>query len=190
MSLQEAYQLAHSAECRLRISTDRPDRNLRVVVGHLLHYESLRLRIVEIEHDISKNERARVARSQGAGQPKSATQRPSSPPEQADGEVTDSDDEDMTDSDHDDELELTRFDTNVPQLVEDDDDDFGNPEDPEPEDVEQALAGVGDDELAQSIENVRNCQCHHRTKSPKIEHVWALPKQDKPGVVRAIAQVA
>ncbi|KAI7319533.1 hypothetical protein KC315_g9709 [Hortaea werneckii] len=64
MSLREAYSLAHSAQCRLNIEASRPDRNLRFVVGHLMHYESLRLRIVEIEHDISRDQRAKAVQFQ------------------------------------------------------------------------------------------------------------------------------
>lgn len=67
MSLKEAYTMAHSAKCRLHMEADRPERNLRFVVGHLMHYESLRLRIVEIEHDISKNERAKAVAFKGTG---------------------------------------------------------------------------------------------------------------------------
>ena len=67
MSLKEAYTLAHTAQCRLNMEASRPDRNLRFVVGHLMHYESLRLRIVEIEHDISSSERARAVQFRGTG---------------------------------------------------------------------------------------------------------------------------
>ncbi|KAK3718649.1 hypothetical protein LTR37_004866 [Vermiconidia calcicola] len=67
MSLKEAYSLAHSAECRLSMEANRPERNLRFVVGHLMHYESLRLRIVEIEHDISKSSRAQSVAFKGTG---------------------------------------------------------------------------------------------------------------------------
>jgi hypothetical protein len=67
MSLKEAYSLAHSAQCRLSMEANRPERNLRFVVGHLMHYESLRLRIVEIEHDISKSERAKNVAFKGTG---------------------------------------------------------------------------------------------------------------------------
>ncbi|KAI7153147.1 hypothetical protein KC349_g8558 [Hortaea werneckii] len=75
MSLKEAYSLAHSAQCRLNIEASRPDRNLRFVVGHLMHYESLRLRIVEIEHDISRDQRAKAVQFQermSAGQQKAS----------------------------------------------------------------------------------------------------------------------
>ncbi|KAK0289049.1 hypothetical protein LTR35_000424 [Friedmanniomyces endolithicus] len=67
MSLKEAYTLAHSAQCRLQLAASRPDRNLRFVVGHLMHYENLRLRIVQIEHDISRSERASAVAFQGTG---------------------------------------------------------------------------------------------------------------------------
>ncbi|TKA47445.1 hypothetical protein B0A54_01816 [Friedmanniomyces endolithicus] len=67
MSLKEAYTLAHSAQCRLQLAASRPDRNLRFVVGHLMHYENLRLRIVQIEHDISRSERASAVAFRGTG---------------------------------------------------------------------------------------------------------------------------
>lgn len=60
MSLNEAYSMAHTAQCRLNIEANRPDRNLRFVVGHLMHYESLRLRIEAIEQDMSPVERRRA----------------------------------------------------------------------------------------------------------------------------------
>ena len=59
--------MAHSAQCRLHMAASEPDRNLRFVVGHLMHYENLRLRIVEIVHDISKSERAKAVQFQGTG---------------------------------------------------------------------------------------------------------------------------
>jgi hypothetical protein len=68
MSLPEVYRLAHTAECRLQMAAGAKERDLRFVVGHLMHYESLRLRIVEIEHDISKSDRARAVQFQGTGE--------------------------------------------------------------------------------------------------------------------------
>ena len=44
-----------------------PDRNLRFVVGHLMHYENLRLRIVEMEHDVTMSKHASGVKFQGAG---------------------------------------------------------------------------------------------------------------------------
>lgn len=73
-SLREAYYLAHTAQCRLQLEASRPDRNLRFVVGHLMHYESLRLRIVEIEHDISRSQRAKAVQFRGTGHVDGASQ--------------------------------------------------------------------------------------------------------------------
>jgi hypothetical protein len=44
-----------------------PDRNLRFVVGHLMHYENLRLRIVEMEHAVDMSSRASAVKFQGTG---------------------------------------------------------------------------------------------------------------------------
>jgi len=67
MSLKDAYKLAHSAQCRLQMEASAPDRNLRFVVGHLMHYENLRLRIVEMEHAVDKSSRATDVQFQGTG---------------------------------------------------------------------------------------------------------------------------
>lgn len=67
MSLKEAYQLAHSAQCRLQMEASAPDRNLRFVVGHLMHYENLRLRIVEMEHAVDMSSRASAVKFRGTG---------------------------------------------------------------------------------------------------------------------------
>ncbi|KXS93905.1 hypothetical protein AC578_2249 [Pseudocercospora eumusae] len=123
MSLKEAYTLAHTAQCRLQIAASTPDRNLRFVVGHLMHYESLRLRIVEIEHDISKSKPTSSLAFKGTGHVDHRLQRkpstgqlgrkspPPPPPPQEHDYDTDSDDED--DMDFDDEAEdglsLERF---------------------------------------------------------------------------------
>ncbi|TKA68692.1 hypothetical protein B0A55_08087 [Friedmanniomyces simplex] len=127
MSLKEAYSLAHSAQCRLQLEASRPDRNLRFVVGHLMHYENLRLRIVQIEHDISKSQRASAVAFQGTGHVKGGgglRHKPSTgqlgrrsppPPPPAAVELEDDDDEDLVDGgmslDDDEEsgLGLTRF---------------------------------------------------------------------------------
>jgi hypothetical protein len=67
MSLPEVYRLAHTAECRLQMAASAKSRDLRFVVGHLMHYESLRLRIVEIEHDIGRSQRAKEVQFKGTG---------------------------------------------------------------------------------------------------------------------------
>jgi len=130
MSLPEVYRLAHTAECRLQMAANAKERDLRFVVGHLMHYESLRLRIVEIEHDISKSARARAVQFQGTGELKKqptpsrlGRRSPSPPPSSSllpdDGHIPGLDDDeeenelsdsasDDQDAD-DDDLGLTRF---------------------------------------------------------------------------------
>ncbi|KAF1825199.1 uncharacterized protein K489DRAFT_151201 [Dissoconium aciculare CBS 342.82] len=77
MSLDQAYSLAHIAQCRLNRESSRPNRNLRVMVGHLSHYQSLRLHILDIESssssDFSKPELSRTLSSSSLshGQPSS-----------------------------------------------------------------------------------------------------------------------
>ena len=160
MSLKEAYDMAHSAECRLHMEANRPGRNLRFVVGHLMHYESVRLRIVEIEHDISRSERAKAVAFKGTGhantdhrlQQKPSTGRlgrksPPPPPAEYDPEDDDDiDDDDPWSGGEDDEggddLGLQRFPSGAarppqappelePDVGEDDDDDDDEPVSPE-----------------------------------------------------------
>jgi len=54
VSKTETYTLAHTAQCKLRIAADRPDRNLRFLLGHAFLLDKLTVRIVEIEeeHDL------------------------------------------------------------------------------------------------------------------------------------------
>jgi hypothetical protein len=130
MSLPEAYRLAHSAQCRLNLEASRPDRNLRFVVGHLMHYESLRLRIVEIEHDISRSQRAKAVQFRGTGdvQGQGLRHKPStgqlgrkSPPPPA--TPVDADDDDREDDDEDDDSDADDdYDINPEDMLEDDDD--------------------------------------------------------------------
>lgn len=53
MSRTETYTLAHTARCKLQMAADRPDRNLRFILGHAFTLDNLRLRIAEIETDTS-----------------------------------------------------------------------------------------------------------------------------------------
>jgi len=50
MSRRETYQLAHTARCKLQMAADRPDRNLRFILGHAFTLDKLMLRVVEIEN--------------------------------------------------------------------------------------------------------------------------------------------
>ncbi|OAP57485.1 hypothetical protein AYL99_08223 [Fonsecaea erecta] len=49
------YTLAHTAQCKLKIAANRPDRNLRFVLGHAFTLDNLMVRIVEIENQSAKS---------------------------------------------------------------------------------------------------------------------------------------
>jgi hypothetical protein len=51
MSDDEAYTLAHTARCKLRMAADKPDRNLRFLLGHAFTFDKLMYRIIEMEND-------------------------------------------------------------------------------------------------------------------------------------------
>lgn len=216
MSLKEAYQMAHSAQCRLQMSANHPDRNLRFVVGHLMHYENLRLRIVEMEHAVDKAPSASAVAFKGAGQ---VRKQPSTgqlggrksppPPTQAydpydDDEIDDDDPWSGGDDDEGeagDDLGLQRFPSGSarppqppPDLVPDeeasdeDDDEPRSPEEPDQETLERLLQSEGSAELARMYEGVRKCPCHKHQDAPAFEKMYALPPS-KEGVTRAVAVV-
>lgn len=212
MSLPEVYRLAHTAECRLEMAAGAKDRDLRFVVGHLMHYESLRLRIVEIEHDISKSQRARSVQFQGTGELRKKPStgqlgRRSPPPNQAHiPGLEDEDEDELSDSASDDEededLGLMRFpsgsarppplEPDVGDEVDEDADEPVSPEEPDQAAIEQAMKGESNAELASYYNNTRKCPCHGNTKAEGFDRVWKLPagKDDKPGVTRAVAEVS
>ncbi|CAK4022844.1 Hypothetical predicted protein [Lecanosticta acicola] len=214
MSLHEAYTLAHTAQCRLQMEASRPDRKLRFVVGHLLHYESMRLRIVEIEHDISKRQRARSVTFQGAGhidnrlqhKPSTAQLGRKSPPPTASTYDDDEDDDldDMRDDEEDAGLSLQRFPSRssrppdmVPDEEDDDDEDEDDeepisPHEPDAETLEKCVKGEGNEVYASMYEGVRKCRCHGKTDAPSFDRMWELPPDqqgEKEGVTRAVAHV-
>lgn len=220
MSLREVYSLAHTAECRLQMAAGRSNRDLRFVVGHLMHYESLRLRIVEIEHDIGKGHRAKAVQSRRTGhvegqplrhKPSNGHLGTRSPPSSAisddggnDGGHDDSDDsEGVEDVDgEDDSLGLRRFSASGPKPpalydddldeADDEDDDLVSPEESDQATLERTLKSPADDKLTNAYDGVRKCPCHGHTDAPAFEQMWELPHEqgDKDGVTRAIAQVA
>jgi len=55
MSDNETYTLAHTVQCKLRMAADKPDRNLRFILGHAITFDKIMCRIVEME-----NERASI----------------------------------------------------------------------------------------------------------------------------------
>jgi hypothetical protein len=51
MSHRETISLAHTAQCKLQLAADKPDRNLRFILGHALTLDSLNLRLIQIEEE-------------------------------------------------------------------------------------------------------------------------------------------
>ena len=126
-TINETYTLAHTAQCKLKLAANRPDRNLRFLIGHAFTYDKLMLKIVEIEErgmrdpvqELPKTSQPRRISFGAAKEPekvsKAAGRRSPPPPQRmteaqvhggddgSDSEKTDSDDEVF--DDHNDEEE-------------------------------------------------------------------------------------
>ncbi|KIW88723.1 uncharacterized protein Z519_10769 [Cladophialophora bantiana CBS 173.52] len=55
LTTSTTYTLAHTAQCKLKLAANRPDRNLRFVLGHAFTLDNLMVRIVEIENQSAKS---------------------------------------------------------------------------------------------------------------------------------------
>jgi len=53
--MADAYVLAHTAQCKLKLAATRKDRDLRCLLGHALTLDSLTLRIIDIENRKASN---------------------------------------------------------------------------------------------------------------------------------------
>jgi hypothetical protein len=215
MSLKEAYTLAHTAKCKLYMSADRPDRNLRFLVGHAMHLDSLMLHIIEIEESIEQPEHASEVSFKGAsGGSKSYSQPPSamrrSPPplgfkEDSDSEGSEEGADDGNEDeieDEDDDLGLTRFpsaaalpprDTAAPPLDPSEDDSSSDDEDYniDPEYLKDIVSkSDGDETLMGLYHDVQKCPCHS-SDAPKVGRVWEVPGAEKgrEGVRVAVAEL-
>lgn len=201
MSLREAYTLAHTAQCRLQMEASRPDRKLRFVVGHLMHYESMRLRIVEIEHDISRSRRNSI---QGTAhhqfQHRSATN-----PVTAPSSIYDDLDDEYEDEEEDAGLSLQRFPSGssrppdmIPDDEEEDDEDEEydepvSPDEPDSATLEKCVKAEANETYASMYEAVRKCKCHDKSDAPTFDRMWDLPpdqRGNRKGVTRAVAHVS
>lgn len=61
----DTYSLAHTAQCKLRLAANRPDRNLRLVLGHAFTLDALTLRILQIEEEQQHDEVEQKNTNQG-----------------------------------------------------------------------------------------------------------------------------
>jgi hypothetical protein len=125
MSHRETLTLAHTAQCKLKLAVDKPDRDLRFIVGHALTLDTLTLRLIQIEKDSStvkkpshsSSVRFKAAGGDGIGRSPLSGRR-KTPPPQTTGNVVHGVDEVLDDEygevepkneSSDEELSLQRF---------------------------------------------------------------------------------
>lgn len=175
-----------------------------------MHYESLRLRIVEIEHDKYEERRIQQANIDHTLQHKPSSGQLRQPPPSShidDLPELDEHDDLVYDEDAGDDLSLSRFPSNAskphpPDLESDDssDDDYDedflidySPGTPDHDALERAVKGKENDLVASMYESVRRCSCHDEDDAPAFERMWELPDDEvhaKEGVTRAVGQVS
>ncbi|RDW63275.1 hypothetical protein BP6252_10820 [Coleophoma cylindrospora] len=214
MSAKQTYSLAHTARCKLQLAADRPDRNLRFILGHAFTLDNLKLRLAEIEtnstseerdsleDDLAINARRRASFRVCTARP-SVTRDPGQPPRLEDSDSSSDSDEEVFDDDEDEDegLSLRRFESasaKPPQMIVDDDDDSSSEEDepaspptmPSEEELKMITGGEANEELSDLYEHVAGCPCHgHR--APHVSKMWDVPqKPSHEGARVALVQVA
>lgn len=204
MSAEETYVLAHTARCKLQIAADRPDRDLRFVLGHAITLDKLMLQIVEIERqEITRSKPKsgprRISFKENGARPSGLRQevpapeqrrRGHSPPpvSMPDGSSDDDDDPFDDDDDDDDEeggLGLQRFASAAaqpPRMIadeddEDDDEPISPPSLPSEADLRIITQGDGDDSMVGFYDSIRQCPCSgSHAKAPEISTIWEVPE--------------
>jgi hypothetical protein len=204
MSAMETYKIAHTARCKLQLAADRPDRDLRFILGHAFTLDKLRLRIAEIELESSSDSDEdggeeeskdpvtplprRVTFRNSANRPVDAGSRNRSPPPENPGVVSDdssSDDDDEGEVDDEDaDLGLERFGSGAaqpPRMIDDDSSDEEEelkmaPNIASEEELRLLTQGQGDVGLAEMYQRVANCPCHGH-KAPVAENMWEIPQK-------------
>jgi hypothetical protein len=190
MSAEETYSLAHTARCKLLLAANRPDRNLRFLLGHAVTLDKLMLRLVEIEiesegssDDENTNDdlptitnpgyERRVSFQNNAKPHASVSARNRSPPPGEDAHLDDSDEEYADDDEEEedaDELSLRRFKPTTaqpPHMVDDEDDESSDEDElaspptiPTELELQSITAGPQSEELADLYQTVKSCPCH------------------------------
>ena len=207
MSARQTISLAHTAECKLQIAADKPDRNLRFILGHAFTLDKLRLRVLEIESgssgsddgegipELTADRPRRVSFPNNAKAHSASNAKNRSPPPSAEAqhesssEEEDFDDE-AEDNEEDEGLGLRRFGSATvkpPRMIEDEDssdEEADEPISPPPIPTELELqsitAGPENEELAVLYHGVSKCPCHgHHKDAPHVGRAWEVPQ--KPG---------
>ena len=201
---EDPYVLAHTVQCKLKLAANRPDRNLRFILGHAVTLDSLMLRIVEIEEkqhhtEAVPNEQddpttSAVTFDCTASQPsnkRKGGRHPSPPPDAAlahnDRSDSDSDEYAFDDDDADDEpsLGLTRFTSasaQPPRMIDpesdsDEDEPKSPPQMPSESELRTIIEEESDGMMADLYESVRKCTCHDQ-KAPPISAMWEVPQPE------------
>jgi len=204
MSARDTYSLAHTARCKLQLAADRPDRNLRFILGHAFTLDKIRLRLAEIEIESSDDEYSeekgvfrerRVSFRGNSPRPTASNDRKRSPPpdqfahlEETDSESSEEEDEaDDEDEDEDEGLSLRRFESGSarpPQMIDDDESsssDEDEPKSPPPlseEELKMITGRAGDAELSGAYQHISNCPCHgQHHEAPRASNVWEIPQK-------------
>jgi hypothetical protein len=213
MSIRETYRIAHTARCKLQIAADRPDRNLRFILGHAFTLDNLRLQIAQIEQamdlESESDEELDIPSAPSPGvvsfpkstnRPVTSTQRRRSPSPERLGDLSDSDS--SQEEDDDDEaaegLRLERFGSAAgipPRMIDDEGSDEEDeltspPGTPSQDELRQLTQGGGNDQLADMYHSVADCPCQKHSL-PTIEKMWDIPQNPEKDAPRlAIVQVS
>jgi hypothetical protein len=212
MSARDAYKIAHTARCKLQMAADRPDRNLRFILGHAFTLDKMRLQIAQIEEAMeseseSDEDQIPAAPSPGVVSFPKSTNHPvtarhgrRSPPPERLAQLSDSDssqDEDEGDEEEG-ELRLERFGSAAgqpPRMVDDEGSDEEDelttpPGSPSKEELRQLTQSSGNHQLTDMYQSVAGCPCQNHAQ-PKAEKMWDIPKGTEMDAPRlAVVQVA
>ncbi|KAH8817404.1 hypothetical protein F5884DRAFT_779276 [Xylogone sp. PMI_703] len=219
MRREEAYLLAHTARCKLKLAAGRPDRNLRFILGHAFTLDKLNLRLAEIETDETQGEfigdepegdgrgYCTIPGDLHAG---GDAQAKKSPPSSIHEPIQAPQDDEVEEDDEaeDDTLSLQRFNSGSarpPQMIEDneDDDDLDSSSESSDEseyDFDFADIMPSKDELRVITSGPEDAHLkdlyHHVAKCPchgkdgaDAQHMWRVPQKEGQPQI-AIMQVA
>lgn len=207
MSFTQTYSLAHTARCKLQLAADRPDRDLRFILGHAFTLDNLRLRLAEIETEGRDSdegseehsptpERHVSFHSNSNRHVATYDQRRSPPPDQLhdledeDSESSEEEEDEEEDDEEEvgDDLLLRRFESAAAKptrAIGDDEQCQPNEEErrqslpmPSEDELKMITSGAGNTELADLYQRVVGCPCHGE-KGPIVSNVWEIPQ--KPG---------
>ncbi|TVY88605.1 hypothetical protein LAWI1_G008803 [Lachnellula willkommii] len=214
MSVAETIKIAHTARCKLQLAADRPDRNLRFILGHAFTLDNVRLRIAEIEEEEEEEaeddtiaeptpaEQRRVSFSGKTKQHNSGAEgrRSPPPPPQLEDDLEEDDDEDLEEDDEEDEgLGLQRFGSAAaqpPRIAGEES--SGSDEDEEgtnlsifsEDQLKTITNGPGNEELKDAYKKVHKCPCHGKN-GPAVERFWDVPAaEETPGLRMAVVQIS